>query len=488
VGSAASALAQPQQARAARAAIIGVSVAMFCIQVDFFALNLAIPDMAHDLGATTDSVQWVISGYMLAIASLFILCGRLGDIYGRRVMLLIGIAIFAVSSALCAIAPNLPTLIGFRVLSGAGAAMVFPVGIAVISNAFDDANRARALGLMFGIANIGTAIGPFLGGGLSQGPGWRWIFWVLVVLSAIAFVVALGGIVDSRDPTASRRLDVAGAALLIAGIASLSYAVDRGDDWGWGSARTIGTFVIAGLLLVGFWLREARAHSPLIDLSLFRNLPYVLVMSVGVVANIGFVILIFIVTLYLQGARGLSALLAGVFFLAPATMVALSGPIGARLKPHFRPTVIMAGAGLVGAVSTLAATYATSWFAFVPLIALAGFGFGLGWTFANVATQDVVHPERAGEASGVLLTVLVSFGGFGLAVAATAVAGLQRGGTALTDAYLGTLRVMSLAVVVWVAAVLAVRALLVRRGLIAPLNMSAPAPEPVSPRSNVTRG
>ncbi|HEY7177438.1 MAG TPA: MFS transporter [Micromonosporaceae bacterium] len=481
----------PSAARASRMAMVGVSVAMFCIQVDFFALNLAIPDMARDLDATTDSVQWVISGYMLAVASLFILCGRLGDIYGRRLVLLAGVAIFAASSALCAIAPNLATLIAFRVLSGAGAAIIFPVGIAVISNAFDDARRAWALGLVFGIANIGTAIGPFLGGGLSQGPGWRWIFWVLVLLSAIAFIIVLLGIRDSRDPTASRRLDSAGAVLLIAGVATLSYAVDRGDDWGWGSWRTIGMFVLSAVLLVAFFLRETRARNPLIDLSLFHNLPYVLVMSVGAIANVGFTVVIFVVTLYLQNVRGLSPLIAGVVFVAPAAMVAFAGPIGARIKPYFRPTAIMAGAAVLGAAATLGATYATSWFAFIPLLALAGFGFGLGWTFANVATQDVVHPDRAGEASGVLLTVLVSAGGFGLAAAATAVSSLQQGGTTANDAYLGTLRVLSLVVFVWAAAVLAIRAVLVRRGLMAPLNMSASlgaTERAVSSRSTAPRG
>ena len=340
--------------------MVGVSVAMFCIQVDFFALNLAIPDMARDLGASTDSVQWVISGYMLAVASLFILCGRLGDIYGRRRILLIGIAIFAVSSALSALAPNLASLVAFRVLSGAGAAIIFPVGIAVISNAFDDANRARALGLMFGIANIGTAIGPFLGGGLSQGPGWRWIFWVLVALSAVAFAIAVTGIDDSRDPSASRRLDYGGAGVLIAGVATLSFVVDLGDSWGWGSAQTVILFVVAGLLLLAFWWRETRARNALVDLSLFRNLPYVLVTAVGAIANVGYTVVIFVTTLYLQNVRGLSALVAGTVFFAPAAMTALSGPLGARIKPYFRPTMIMAGAAVLGAIALLGMTYAGS--------------------------------------------------------------------------------------------------------------------------------
>jgi MFS family permease len=134
-------------ARGPRAALVAVALALFCIQIDFFGLNLAIPNIARDLHAGPDDVQWVISAYMLALGSLFILGGRLGDIFGRRPALPTGIAVFGVASALCAVAPNLVTLVGFRILAGVGAALIFPVGIAVVANAFDDKARAKALGL-----------------------------------------------------------------------------------------------------------------------------------------------------------------------------------------------------------------------------------------------------------------------------------------------------------------------------------------------------
>jgi EmrB/QacA subfamily drug resistance transporter len=469
-------ISTPTAVRRPRATLIAVSMALFCIQVDFFGLNLAIPDMARSFGASTDDVQWVISAYMLALGSLFILGGRLGDIYGRRSGLLAGIAIFGAASVLCALAPNLEALVAYRILAGMGAALIFPLGIAVVANEFDDAARAKALGLTFAIANVGTAVGPFVGGGLAEGPGWRWIFWALVPLCVISFVITYTAVRNTREPGISRRLDWEGAALLIAGVATLSFVVDLGDTWGWASPASVGMFVAAALLLGGFLWTESRAHSPLLDLSLFRNPPYVLVMSLGAISNIGYVSLVFVTTLYLQGVRNLSALLAGVAFLAPATMVALSGPIGARLKPYFRPGVIMAGSGVVGAVAMFGLTFASSWYAFIPLLAIAGFGFGLGWTFANMATQDVVDPNRAGEASGVLLTVLVSIGGIGLAIVATAVASLQRSGHSQQDAYFGPLRVVAVAIVAWTAIVMVVRAALVRRGVMAPLSMKAAWP------------
>ncbi len=466
------------------AALVAVSLALFCIQVDFFGLNLAIPDMARSFDTSTADVQWVISAYMLGLGSLFILGGRLGDIFGRKPMLLVGIAVFGVSSALCAVAPDLSTLVAFRVVEGAGAALIFPVGIAVISNEFGDDTRAKALGLTFAIANIGTAVGPFVGGGLSQGPGWRWIFWLLVPLCAASFVIALTAVRNTHDPAASRHLDYGGTALLILGIASLSFAIDRGSVWGWGSSRTVALLASAVVLLASFVWREARTRNPLVNLSLFRNLPYVLVMSLGAITNVGYSVTVFVITLYLQDVRGLSALVAGIVFLAPAVMVAGSGPIGARLEPHFRPTVVMAGAGAVGALALLALTFTSAWVVFIPLFALSGFGFGLGWTFANLSKQDVVDTDRAGEASGVLLTVLVSAGGIGLAVAASVITALERSGHTQHQAYASTLRVMALLVVIWALVVLAIRAFLVRRGLIAPLSMDSDWKPPSSSRSS----
>jgi MFS family permease len=457
--------------RRAHGALLAVSLALFCIQVDFFALNLALPDMSRAFGVGPRDIQWTISAYLLSLGSLFILAGRIGDIFGRRRALLGGIALFGIASVGCALSPSVGVLVAFRVLQGAGAAVIFPVGIAAVSNEFSDETRAAALGMAFGIANIGTALGPFVGGGLAEGPGWRWIFWLLVPLCAGALLVAIASVSDSRDDAAPRRLDLLGALLIGAGVAILSIAVDQGGAWGWGSPRTIGAFALAAALLMSFLIVEHRVRAPLVDLALFRNVPYVLVTAMGSVSNIGYAVMIFGVTLYLQLVRGLTPLTAGFVFLAPSLLVALSGPIGARLGKHLRPSAVMAGAGLIGGAGLLTLTYVHGWAVYVPVFAAAGFGFGLGWTFANVATQDVVRPERAGEASGVLLTVLVTAGGVGVAAAASAISVLESSGTSPHVAINGTLRVLAVAVLVAAAVVMAVRHQLVRRGLVAPLSM-----------------
>lgn len=456
-------------------AFIAVAVALFCIQVDFFALNLAIPGIADELGVTPSAAQWTLSAYMLAIGCFFIVGGRLGDVFGRRGTLLAGIALFAAGSVGCALAPGLALLVAARIVQGIGAGFVFPVSVAVISNAFPEESRARALGAAFGIANIGTALGPFVGGGFTEGPGWRWIFWLLAPLSAVALLIAVRYVPDSRDTSAPRQLDLIGCFTIVCTLAALTTAVERGSAWGWDSVRTLtllGTSVLTGGL---FLLRERLARHPLVDLRLFRNVPYVLVTGMGSVANMGYGVSVFVATLYLQGVRGLSPLMAGIVFLAPAVLVALSGPLGARLAPRMRPTAVMALAGAIAGTGMITLSHVTAWWLYVPVFAWCGLGLGLGWTFSSVATQQVVPTARAGEASGVLLTFLVTLGAIALAAAATTI-------TAMTperppeEVYDTILRVGGAVILLVSVVVMAVRHRLAVQGKVPPLSMHAPWP------------
>jgi EmrB/QacA subfamily drug resistance transporter len=457
--------------RRATGVVVAISLALFCVNTDFFALNLALPTIGKAFGVGARSVQWTISAYMLSVGSLFILAGRIGDIFGRRPSLLAGIAVFGGASLACAVAPSLGVLIAARVLQGAGAAIIYPVGVAVVSNAVSEERRARALGVTFGFANLGTAVGPFVGGVLTNSLGWRWVFWALTLTAAAAFAATFLVVPNSSERDAPRRLDVIGAATVVAGVALLSVTIDRGQSWGWGSAKTVVALIVSASLLVLFLFVETRVRHPLLDLKLFRNLPYDLVTAMGAVANVVYVTTAFAVTLYLQQVRALTPFVAGVVFLAPSLLASLSGPISGRIGRFARPTAVMAGAGVVSGVGVLAMTLAHGWPAFVVCFAFAGLGFGLGWTFASVGTQDVVSPERAGEASGVLLTILVTAGGIGIAVAATVIEALVRSGTSNVDAIHGTMRVLGIGIIAAAVAVMALRHQLVRRGLMAPLSM-----------------
>lgn len=456
-------------------AFIAVSVALFCIQVDFFALNLAVPGIADEFDVTVSAAQWTLSAYMLAIGCFFIVGGRLGDVFGRRRTLLSGTALFAAGSVGCALAPTLPLLVAARIVQGVGAGFVFPVSVAVISNAFPDETRARALGAAFGIANIGTALGPFVGGGFTEGPGWRWIFWLLAPLSTLSLLIAFRYVPDSRDSSVPRQLDLAGCFAVVCCLGALTLGVERGSAWGWDHARTLTLFAVAALSGGLFLLRERTARHPLIDLRLFRNVPYVLVTGMGTVTNMGYAVTVFVATLYLQGVRGLSPLVAGVVFLAPAVLVALAGPLGARLEPRMRPTVVMALAGVAAGTGMYALSHATAWWLYVPVFAWCGLGLGLGWTFATVATQQVVPPARAGEASGVLLTFLVTMGAIALAAAASAITAMTPEWSA-EEAYDAILRFGGIVILTVSVVVMAVRHRLVVHGKLPPLSMHAPWP------------
>ncbi|MEW2158952.1 MFS transporter [Streptomyces sp. NPDC007189] len=405
-------------------AFTAVSIALFCIQVDFFALNLAIPGITQDLGVTVSAAQWTLSAYMLALGCFFIVGGRLGDLFGRRPVLLAGLALFALASVGCALAPTLGVLVAARVLQGVGAALVFPVAVSVVTDAFSGSTRSRALGAAFGIANVGTALGPFVGGGFTDGPGWRWIFWLLAPLSGLSLALALRHVPDSRDETAPRRIDLPGCLAVVTGLAALTLAVERGGGWGWYRPRTLGVLAVAVLAGVLFVRRERTSPHPLVDLRLFRNPRFDLVTAQGAVCNMAYAVTVLLATLQLQQVRGLSALSAGVVFLAPALTVACSGPLGAWLSARLRPTTVMILAGVAAGTGMIGLSLVWAWWWYLPVFTWCALGLGLGYTFASVATQQVVSPARAGEASGVVLTVLVTLGGVALAAAAAAISAL----------------------------------------------------------------
>ena len=192
--------------------LAAVSMALFCVQIDYFAVNLALPRMASELDSTPADLQWVISVYMLSLGAFMVPAGRIDDIFGRRRVLLAGVALFGLSSALCALAPSPTLLIAFRALQGLGAALTFPVSVSVLTNAFPAARAGHAIGLAYGIAGLGNAAGPLIGGLLSDTAGWRWIFWLNVPLTLVSLAIGARCITESSDETVPRRIDIAGLA------------------------------------------------------------------------------------------------------------------------------------------------------------------------------------------------------------------------------------------------------------------------------------
>ena len=398
------------------------------MQIDYFAMNLALPRMATDLGSTTTDLQWVISVYMLTLGAFMAPAGRIGDIFGRRRTLLVGIALFGVASVFCAIAPSATVVIVFRAVQGLGAALIFPVSVSVLTNTLPAEKSGHAIGLAYGIAGLGNAAGPLVGGLLTQTLGWRSVFWMLVPLSAISIVIAMLTIPETSDDTVPRRVDLRGLALITTGIGLFTFAFDRAPTWGWLSGSTIGVLLGSIALLAAFVAVETRVRFPLIDLSLLRNPRFTLLVVAGTVANIAYVVTVFLSTLNLQQVRGLDPLMAGLAFLGPSGGAALGGPISGRLASRNAPFAVM-GIGCTAAAVSLGVLAAADSFAvYLAALTACGFTMGLVYAFTTVATQAVIAPERAGEAAGVTLTSLVTLAGVGVAVSSSVLEVLQHHG------------------------------------------------------------
>ena len=414
--------------------LAAVSMALFCVQIDYFAMNLALPRMAFDLNSTAADLQWVISVYMLALGSFMVPAGRIGDIFGRRRALLAGIVLFGLSSALCALAPSATLLVAFRAVQGIGAALIFPVSVSVLTNAFPSVRASHAIGLAYGIAGLGNAAGPLIGGLLTETVGWRWIFWLNVPLTLIALAIGAWSITESFDETVPRRIDVTGLALITVGIGLFTLTFDRAPSSGWLSAPTVIAFVCSLAALAFFVVAENRVRWPLVDLSLMRNPRFTILVIAGTIANIAYGVTIFLSTMYLQQVRGLDPLTAGLVFLGPSAGAALGGVLAGRLAASRPPVLVMGLTSVAAAMSLAALASSHTWVVYLPALTACGLTLGLVYAFTTVATQAVVRTERAGEAAGVTLTALVTLAGVGVAVSATVLEMLQRAGMSTAGA------------------------------------------------------
>jgi EmrB/QacA subfamily drug resistance transporter len=411
-----------------------VSSALFCVQIDYFAMNLALPRMAADLHSDATDLQWVISVYMLTLGAFMVPAGRIGDVFGRRRALLAGIALFGLASALCAVAPTATLVIAFRALQGVGAALIFPVSVAVLTNAFPAVRAGHAIGLAYGIAGLGNAAGPLVGGLLTQTLGWRWIFWLLVPIVLVSLTIGALTVPESSDDTVPRRIDLTGLALITIGMGLFTLTFDRAPSWGWLAPGTIVAFAVSIAVLAAFVVAEGRVRWPLVDFSLFRNARFTVLVVAGTVANIAYAVTIYLSTVNLQQMRGLDPLMAGLAFLGPSVGAALGGPLSGRLAAKYPPMLVMGIACTAAAVSLAALAVAAGWALFLAALAACGFTMGLVYAFTTVATQAVARPERAGEAAGVALTSLVTLAGVGVAVSGTMLEVLHRNGLSAAGA------------------------------------------------------
>src|SRR5579864_9037915 len=334
-----------------RIALVATVAASSMASLDATVVNVALPHIGKDLHASVSSLQWVLTGYLLALASLILLGGALGDRIGRRKTFIIGTTWFAVASLLCGVAPNIGTLIAARFLEGAGGALLTPGSLAIIQASFRPSDRAAAVGAWSGLGGVAGAIGPFLGGALVDGPGWRWAFLINLPVAAIAIACARAAVPETKDPHAARGLDVQGAAVAAASLAAGTWALTEAGPRGWWDALVLAAGAIAVVGAGAFVFHILHTPGPLVPPALFRNRTFTVVNLGTVLLYAAIGLTFFLVAYVLEVAAHWSALRAGfsplrttvILLLLSARSGALAQRIGPRLQLTLGPLITAGG-------------------------------------------------------------------------------------------------------------------------------------------------
>lgn len=399
--------------------------ALFMIMLDNTVVNVALPSIQRDLGADLAALEWTVNAYTLTFAVLLVTGGRLGDIFGRRRMFLFGVVVFAVSSAAIGLAPTDLALVIGRAVQGIGAAFMMPATLSIITNAFPPQERGKAIGTWAGVSAMALAIGPVVGGFLTEQVSWRAIFFLNLPVAAGAIAVTLFATRESRDESVERSIDVPGIVTLTLGLGALVLALVEGNQWGWGSAEIIALFATAVIGIGAFVIVELRRRAPMVDFAFFRSRSFLGANIVAFSVSFAMLAMFFFIALYMQNILGYSPLEAGVRFLPTTLVLIVMGPIAGRLADRIGPRIPMV-AGLLAAGGSLfwqSQLDVDSGFGFLlPSFVLMGIGMGLVMSPMSTAAMNAVDKAKAGVASGVLSMSRMVGGTFGVAVLGALVA------------------------------------------------------------------
>jgi EmrB/QacA subfamily drug resistance transporter len=389
--------------------------------LDVSIVTVALPSITRSLHFSATSLQWVLTAYAITFGGFLLLGGRLGDLWGRRLMFMVGLGVFVAASLVCGLANSPSLLITARAVEGLGAAIISPATLAIITTTFTEgAERNKALGIWGAMGGAGSAAGVLFGGILTRYAGWEWIFFVNVPIGAVVLVATPFRVRESRAPLETRHVDLIGATTVTGGVALLVYAISRAPTVGWSSAQTIG-LLIASVVVLGFFVVwESRQPAPLMPLSVFRIRSVSAANAVSVLLGFTIFATFFLLTLYVQDVLHYSALRTGLTFLAAAgTTVVVAGLAqAATTRLGARPVIVAGMALLAGGII---------WFTQVPVhgrfvtnllggYLLVGVGLALAFVAVSIAALSGVGPQVAGLASGLLNTSQQVGGAIGVAV------------------------------------------------------------------------
>lgn len=391
--------------------------AVFMLLLDTTIVNVAQQKIKVALSADLSEIQWILDSYIMAYAVLILSFGRLGDVFGRKKLFMIGMGIFTVASGLCAAStlisqavgiPPASALIGARILQGVGGAMMMPQTLALITVAFPANKRGTAMGVWGSVVALGAVLGPLIGGALVTNYAWEWVFIINIPIGIVAILGTLAIVPESIDPLATGRVDWGGLILSASGIFALVYAAIEGNRLGWTSPTILALLAASVVLLSAFVWWESRAADPMMRLELFKIRNFSVANVIGLATSFGMLGVFFPMTVFLQGAMGLSPFEAGLAMLPNGLVLMFAAPLAGRLTDRFGARWILVGGlslmslGILLMIRQISPT--TNQWSFVFPLMVTGVGMGMTFAPMTAAAMQFVPPRIAGSASGILNT------------------------------------------------------------------------------------
>jgi EmrB/QacA subfamily drug resistance transporter len=395
--------------RRGRLTLLLLCAVQFLDVADSSIMNVALPSIRRDLGFSVQNLQWVLSGYLVTYGGLLLLGGRAADLLGRRRLLAAGTALFAACSLAGGLAVDAGMLLGARLGQGVGAALMAPAGLSILTTTFSQGtDRNRALGTWGAVSGLAAAAGVFLGGVLSQGPGWRWVLFVNLPVCALILAGAGRLLPGERQRARPASFDIPGAVLATAGMLLLVYALVRAPQQGWASVRTIGELATAGVALAAFTLTELRRRDPLFPFSIFRSRGLAAANATQMIAFAGFVSVFFFLTLYMQNVLGYTPIRGGSAYLPVTAGIAVAAGISAKLFARTGTRPVTVAGSLIAAAGIyylsripVHGSYPAS---LLPGLVIMAVGLGAVLVAVTTAANAGVAPDQAGLAAGLLAT------------------------------------------------------------------------------------
>ncbi len=399
--------------------LVAVSFGLFMIMLDNTVVNVALPSMQDDLGIDRSELEWVVNAYALTFGVLLLTGGKLADLLGRRAIFIGGLVIFVLASLACGLANSAGVLIGARTVQGIGAALMNPATLSIITATFPPRQRGTAIGIWAGVSAMALAIGPLVGGVLTEQFHWSWIFFINVPIGVLGIAAARLFVDETRDTSREQRLDLPGLLSSAAGLFALTYALISTDHHAWTSTRVLGLFAVAAVFLGVFVVLEFRQRIPMLDLSLFKNGTFAGANTVMLLVGVAMFGIFFFNSLFLQNILGYSATETGGTFLPMTVLIILVAPVAGRFSDRLGSRWLMS-AGMVLLTGSLLVfstlDQGSTFWDILPGLILGGFGMSLAMTPTTAAAMRAVPVDKAGVGSAVINSMRQVGGSLGIAI------------------------------------------------------------------------